>query len=33
MGFLSDEDKARLLAAEETLPCTPLPTQIVSSDE
>jgi predicted TIM-barrel fold metal-dependent hydrolase len=33
MGFLSDEDKAKLLAAEETLPCTPLPTQIVSSDE
>jgi predicted TIM-barrel fold metal-dependent hydrolase len=33
MGFLSDEDKAKLLAAEETLPRTPLPTQIVSSDE
>jgi hypothetical protein len=33
MGFLSDEDKAKLKAAEETLPRTPLPTQIVSSDE
>lgn len=33
MRFLSDEDKAKLAAAEETLPQTPLPTQIVSSDE
>ena len=33
MGFLSDDDKARLRAAEEALPRTPLPTQIVSSDE
>jgi predicted TIM-barrel fold metal-dependent hydrolase len=33
MGFLSDEEKARLRAAEEVLPRTPLPTQIVSSDE
>lgn len=33
MGFLSDEEKARLRAAEEALPRTPLPTQIVSSDE
>jgi predicted TIM-barrel fold metal-dependent hydrolase len=33
MSFLSDEDKAKLLAAEETLPRTPLPTQIVASDE
>lgn len=33
MGFLSDEDKAKLRAAEEVLPRTPLPTQIVSSDE
>ncbi len=33
MGFLSDEDKKELRAAEEALPRTPLPTQIVSSDE
>ncbi|MEZ6023098.1 MAG: hypothetical protein R3C16_06735 [Hyphomonadaceae bacterium] len=33
MGFISDEDKAKLAAAEEALPRTPLPTQIVSSDE
>ncbi|MGE0740113.1 MAG: amidohydrolase [Hyphomonadaceae bacterium] len=32
MGLLSDEDRARLAGAE-TLPRTPLPTQIVSSDE
>lgn len=33
MKFLSDSDKAKLAAAEEVLPRTPLPTQIVSSDE
>ena len=33
MRFLSDEDKAKLRAAEAVLPRTPLPTQIVSSDE
>ncbi|MCR6645068.1 MAG: amidohydrolase [Terricaulis sp.] len=33
MRFLSDEDKASLARAEEKLPRTPLPTQIVSSDE
>lgn len=33
MRFLSDDDKAKLRRAEETLPRTPLPTQIVSSDE
>jgi predicted TIM-barrel fold metal-dependent hydrolase len=33
MGFLSDDEKAKLRAAEETQPRTPLPTQIVASDE
>ncbi len=33
MKFLSDDDKAKLKRAEEVLPRTPLPTQIVSSDE
>ncbi|MGE0046643.1 MAG: amidohydrolase family protein [Hyphomonadaceae bacterium] len=33
MKFLSDEQKAKLARAEEVLPRTPLPTQIVSSDE
>ncbi|MGE0596239.1 MAG: amidohydrolase family protein [Hyphomonadaceae bacterium] len=33
MKFLSDDDKAKLNRAEERLPRTPLPTQIVSSDE
>lgn len=33
MRFLSDDDKAKLARAEEVLPRTPLPTQIVSSDE
>ncbi|MBL8532082.1 MAG: amidohydrolase family protein [Hyphomonadaceae bacterium] len=33
MKFLSDDDKKRLRAAEEALPRTPLPTQMVSSDE
>lgn len=33
MRFLSDEDKAALAPAEEVLAPTPLPTQIVSSDE
>jgi predicted TIM-barrel fold metal-dependent hydrolase len=33
MKFLSDDDKGKLKRAEEVLPRTPLPTQIVSSDE
>lgn len=33
MKFLSDDDKAKLKRAEEVMPRTPLPTQIVSSDE
>src|SRR5262245_54405103 len=33
MKFLSDDDKAKLKRADEVLPRTPLPTQIVSSDE
>jgi len=33
MRWLSDEDKKKLRAAEDVLPRTPLPTQIVSSEE
>lgn len=33
MGFLSDDDRARLTAAETALPRTPIPTAMVSSDE
>ncbi|HMO44242.1 MAG TPA: hypothetical protein PKB04_13190, partial [Phenylobacterium sp.] len=33
MGFLSDEDRAALEGAELVCPRTPLPVQMVSSDE